>query len=355
MDAGNNDAAQMVEESGAPLPDRASVIEPDEDFAVDDASIRTTLLSHVDATQEVHIIHLTSAKEMWDALKAVHENPSGNRAMALLREFLNFESGRRNIDETATALTDLDTRICAMAPDEAPSETWRSLKLTEAMGPSFDFANRLLTEKKVARFADAVAKLKEEEHLIARRKAQNEISHVTQHHGLAVRSGPARKFQGRCFNCAKTGHRMTECRSPPNSAAQALNKKQYGRKAKRTEQKQQQAIRVPANAPAATSDEHAAIARGSSPMYICTALMATSCPTLPVFSLHKWVLESSASTHMTPHRSHFGTYKLLSKPIPLWVTDGRSVPAVAKGTVKNVTIRDVYHVPALNTSLVSVA
>ena len=42
---------------------------PDKAFETDDATIRTTILGHVDNTQLEHVIGLDSAKAQWEALQ----------------------------------------------------------------------------------------------------------------------------------------------------------------------------------------------------------------------------------------------------------------------------------------------
>ncbi|KAI9777301.1 MAG: hypothetical protein M1816_004805 [Peltula sp. TS41687] len=64
---------------------------PDEDFEVDDAAIRTIILDRTDSTQRQHVICLYSAKTQWEALKGIHDGPSNNRVLALLRQFITIK------------------------------------------------------------------------------------------------------------------------------------------------------------------------------------------------------------------------------------------------------------------------
>src|SRR5262245_53499031 len=75
-------------------------------------------------------------------------------------------------------------------------------------------------------------------------------------------------------------------------------------------------------------------------------------------------VDSGASVHYCPDRSKFTTYEKVSGP-DIYVADGRPMKAIGKGdieielpnkgTLTKVTLRDVYHVPDMTTTLISVA
>ena len=79
----------------------------------------------------------------------------------------------------------------------------------------------------------------------------------------------------------------------------------------------------------------------------------------------RWLVDSGASSHMTPKREYFSEYKVFSTPEKVALGDGRVVEAVGVGTVrltmlfkvsnsKNAVMYDVLHVPKLSCNLFSV-
>ena len=79
---------------------------------------------------------------------------------------------------------------------------------------------------------------------------------------------------------------------------------------------------------------------------------------------HEHHVDSGCSQHMTPLVDFFTNYRTLDNPIPIFVADGRSIPATGKGDITLpmeiddnlvwVTLRDVLHVPGLARTLISV-
>ena len=79
----------------------------------------------------------------------------------------------------------------------------------------------------------------------------------------------------------------------------------------------------------------------------------------------RWLVDSGASSHMTPKREYFSEYKVFSTPEKVALGDGRVVEAVGVGTVrltmlfkisncKNAVMYDVLHIPKLSCNLFSV-
>ena len=79
----------------------------------------------------------------------------------------------------------------------------------------------------------------------------------------------------------------------------------------------------------------------------------------------KWLVDSGASSHMTPKREYFTEYQLFSIPEKVALDDGRVVEAVGVGTIrlnmlfkvsnsKSSVMHDVLHVPKLSCNLFSV-
>ncbi|KAI9788267.1 MAG: hypothetical protein M1816_007033 [Peltula sp. TS41687] len=116
---------------------------PDEAFETDDATIRITIIGSIDPTQQQHVIGLESAKDQWETLRNIHDGPSNNRVLALLRQFYNFKAGNRKAAK--------------------PPELSKIMMLIDSLGPAFDVTKKILSATEDLTYAKALARLKEEE------------------------------------------------------------------------------------------------------------------------------------------------------------------------------------------------
>lgn len=88
-------------------------------------------------------------------------------------------------------------------------------------------------------------------------------------------------------------------------------------------------------------------------------MVAASTGTAAPMAPHEWQLDSGASSHMTPHRSIFTSYKRLAVDTQVKVANGAYEVAIAKGDVLiqlpsgRQVIQDFYHVPGLDRNLPS--
>ncbi len=78
----------------------------------------------------------------------------------------------------------------------------------------------------------------------------------------------------------------------------------------------------------------------------------------------KWIMDSGATKHMTPHRAAFDTYKVIPTR-NVHIGDDNIVEAIGMGSIlvevmvkvqtKKIRIKDVFHVPKLHANLLSVS
>lgn len=75
-----------------------------------------------------------------------------------------------------------------------------------------------------------------------------------------------------------------------------------------------------------------------------------------------WLLDSGASSHMTPHTSDFRSHRALTSAIEVRIADGDSLKAVGVGDIAircgnnmKVTMAEVRHIPRLDRRLMSVS
>ncbi|GMF28369.1 unnamed protein product [Phytophthora fragariaefolia] len=148
-------------------------------------------------------------------------------------------------------------------------------------------------------------------------EASNESASGQQKAFVAKKSYDKRRFNSKCFYCKKTGHKETECRKKK------------------------------------ADEERGQVARETS-YYAFTATSAVG--------KTEWLVDSSASSHMTSVRNKSVSMKELKTPVRITIANGRKIDAVAMGTVglklmdgTSVTLWDVLYIPEVEGSLISVA
>ncbi|KAF8689764.1 gag-polypeptide of LTR copia-type, partial [Rhizoctonia solani] len=157
-----------------------------------------------------------------------------------------------------------------------------------------------------------------------------------------------------CKNCAKTGHTKKECWGKGgNAEGMGLHQKQHA--AKEAKEKALNAAPKSKSAKVALTNNRN---KSKPTLYALPATNNCSCAS-------SWLLDSSASQHMTPNCHWFATYQLLSTPINIQVGNGNCIPAISVGcvhvTLKNCQgletkayIKSILHVPNLSASLLLV-
>lgn len=126
--------------------------------------------------------------------------------------------------------------------------------------------------------------------------------------GRGPRGGQrGKRFEGRCFKCNKVGHKQVDCRVQ------------------------------------ASSDEEMMFMANTS-------------------SRSGWLLDSGASSHMSPQKSDYCSYRVLPSPIEMRIADGETLRAVEVDDIamksnngKTVRMTDVLHIPRLDRRLMSVS
>jgi hypothetical protein len=118
-------------------------------------------------------------------------------------------------------------------------------------------------------------------------------------------------FGGRCFNCNQTGHKKKDCTRPQGGRSGA-----------------------------------------GEVLFMANTRVSGS----------GWLLDSGASSHMSPSRSDFETYAQLNEMIEVRIADGEALTAVGVGNVRLVlpdgttaVVSEVLHIPGLDRRLMSVA
>ena len=105
------------------------------------------------------------------------------------------------------------------------------------------------------------------------------------------------------------------------------------------------------------------VATVSPPLGLNTSFLAQKCTFRTALSnttekLDPWIIDSSASNHMTGYASSFSTYNLDSRHIMVKFADGSLATVARTGTIvlnPHITLYDVLHVPKLACNLLSIS
>src|SRR5450631_1639278 len=196
------------------------------------------------------------------------------------------------------------------------------MTLLDSLPPSFDHLITALETRPMkeltldfitARLMHEVSKRKEKE-------PQGDDAAMLSHQHRAFDNKERRANTPRCYNCGKLGHIARNCRSQR---------------------------KVNANM-ARASDDFAFVMRDG----------ASNTPAT------RWIVDSGASQHMTPHKQFFDTYEPISGR-KVFMGDNGMVEAVGKGSIlvetrvkgraRSIRMHDVLHVPDLHSNLLSVS
>lgn len=75
--------------------------------------------------------------------------------------------------------------------------------------------------------------------------------------------------------------------------------------------------------------------------------------------MHSWIVDSGASSHITPYKAFLSEYEKFEKPHKIYLGDGKPVEAYGKGKMPFITdeftseLRDVLWVPEMSENLFS--
>ena len=312
---------------------------------VKDAIASTIIMGLCTQATLQHILLLATAKEQWDTLKSLYSPLGLQQLSAKIQAFTAYRptEGSATITEISTHLSTLQYEIGAIDPSERPSDTLKISILLQAVRASDPRYGPLILQLEindsVKDYGAIVSHLTEFERRMGPKEALKETV-------LSARTGnkePRRRFQGKCYNCQKPGHKSTECRSkrPVNSPTTGPLATPGGR----------QGLTPPPTQPNLQANTATEV-----------SWLATTKPKDRGELL--WIVDSGCSRHMTFYKEAFTDYRLLEEPILVNTASGASIQAIAEGTVvlnvtvggtaRTVTLSGVLHVPRLAGSLISV-
>ena len=145
------------------------------------------------------------------------------------------------------------------------------------------------------------------------------------------KGGPngTKKFKGKCYNCGNMGHRSKDCRKPKNFKKQK------------------------AQAHVAEVDD---ITLDVSDMNLSAVISECNLVGNP----KEWWVDTGATRHVCANRWMFSTYSLVDNAEPLYMGNSATAKVEGRGSIKlkmtsgkELTLKDVLHVPDIRKNLVS--
>ncbi|GBE88168.1 Retrovirus-related Pol polyprotein from transposon TNT 1-94 [Sparassis crispa] len=157
-----------------------------------------------------------------------------------------------------------------------------------------------------------------------------------------------KKKKGKCAFCGYTGHTKDECRKFKASQVEGTTAKGDKKAEKAADAKESAKI-------VSVSEADSEMLR----LFVAEELARGD-------DLHRWIVDSGASSHMTSHREWFVNYRALATPKRVYLGDERFILAVGIGQVtlhaavdhgstNTGIVQEVLHVPDLNGNLLSVS
>ncbi|OXA44556.1 Copia protein [Folsomia candida] len=308
----------------------------------EDAMARSCIIPLLDDRQINHVSNLSTAQEIWQKLKKVHDDTSALNKDQTLTRFFSYKinddqspvEGLEEIEKLANALRSLGSpqdsaSIIARVLTALPSK-YQSFKLAwDSVGKAEQTLENLHVRlQKMEKMETGEQECSSD---------SNNPSNVAffagkeqhRHEGKGKKNQGGKnnkasnKKKGACFYCKKDGHHIQECRSRIRDKAAGEGKATGGGNNKN----QQQQKKGQNNQKARGNDND----EGPN---ACQAFMGHVQPILP--SLHPsdiWICDSGATSQFTGRRDWFIQYQELANPIPVRQADGNNTKAVGKGVV----------------------
>ena len=346
------------------------------------------IANSVEDVQTTHLKHINSAQEAWEELKRLHGVSGKGRLLKMFTRFISYQkSADQTVDAMAADLRVKRDEIMDVRPELVLTDELLALVLVNACkGPEFDMAKYVLGRGDLPTPQQVITELRSvEQDKAAKDAALAARQGRGNRPGTAGRtdSGGQRDYSSyQCHNCGEYGHLKHHCKNPPKPATadtpnqetpEAQKNRKEG-KGKRTEHAK--TAGEGDNTNGNSSDESlphdsAWVARsrtndesgGESPPYYSALMARTRYPVKSqkpkrTADSRKWLIDSGATRHMTPHKDWFVDMKPHSGIVEFGNDD--ELPTVGRGTIHVVlsgrtqVMQDVLYVPGMGCNLLSI-
>ncbi|KAJ0392280.1 hypothetical protein ATCC90586_011623 [Pythium insidiosum] len=274
----------------------------------------------IEVEHQSKIRHTATAKDAWAALRDYYVKRSLQNRVALTRRLHEFRMEEGS--NMASHLDRFDELVLSMeAVGDKMDEARQLTILLGSLPQEYETLVTIIENSSSVSMVDVKEKLLKEyekrqqqestEGAFRARHHQQKNGPTDMHQQGTYNGGKKKKkygFKGKCHRCNKVGHKAFECRSKPRETTE--NETAF----------------------AAYNDQS-----------------------------QGWLLDSGASSHMTPSREDYVEYEKLVTPIIVKIADGASMKATGRGSVRFrcgngeiVTVKDVLHIPTLDRRLLSI-
>jgi len=187
---------------------------------VKDAKASTIIMGLCGNSVLQHVLLLETAKEQWDALKALCQPLGLQQLGAKTQAFIGYvpQNGHTTVAEIANDLTTLQVEIGLISSPEKPTDSLKIsvfFRVLRALDARFEpLILQLEISKTTTDFSAIVAFLTEAERRMGAKDPLKETVFSAQTPPKRTPTGGPKVFQGNCYNCGKHGHRAAKCRLP---------------------------------------------------------------------------------------------------------------------------------------------
>ena len=319
------DLWDIVDKSESPPPDDAQESTKKEYTRRCKKALAIIAMNLVDK-EMLHIKGCTGPAEAWETLCNIHETKSLSNILFLRRKFftIKMEEGTDILEHINKVKSLADQLLVLEVPLRGEDVV---MTLLDSLPPSFDY---LITALETRPFKEltmefVTARLVHEESKRKEKEPHGNDSAMVSRHGKGTTSNSKNEPRV-CFICGKSGHIARHCWHKKDNVKNNANN---------------------AKVEDAKEDHLFVVGDGA-------------CNT----SMHKWLIDSGATQHMTFHKEAFDSYESISHR-KVYLGDNGVVEAIGKGSmlvetcvdnkVKRIRIHDVLYVPKLHTNLLSVS
>lgn len=292
-----------------------------ETWLVNDAKALGIIAQGVEIQHQTKIRSATRALEAWGTLRDFYHRSTLHNRVTMTRRLHEFkmESGTRMVEH----LDAFDELVVGLQMTGEPVDESRQLVvLLSSLPAEYEIISSIVENAKDITLIEVKEKLLKESDRLQKKEASEKAFRATYNDGrIKGRRGSGRKdyaprkgggFRGKCFNCNQTGHMKRDC-----PAAENRSRNRYSGN----------------DAVFAVGDEKSV----------------------------SWLIDSGATSHMTPHRSDLIDFKQLKDDIKVTIADGRKLRVEGAGTVKligldgrRISMMEVLLIPGLDRRLLSV-
>ncbi|VFQ90233.1 unnamed protein product [Cuscuta campestris] len=295
-----------------------------------------------------HVANDTNAYELWEKLKCMYERENALNKASIMRRLvkLDYRDGHSVVEhlndfqglinQLSSMKLVLDDEFQALLLLSSLPESWETLVVSLSNSApegklTMDVVKSSLLNEEARRRDLSSSSYSDQAHV-----AEIEGRGRHRHREFESRGRSKSKSEVKCFYCDKPGHKISQCRKMKRDKAQ--QKEENGQTSEKKEEK-----------------DTAALVDADDLFFVCDD---TSFDV--AFQDCTWIIDSSASCHLTPHREFFSSYTSGDFGYVKMGKGEKSSKIIGMGTVCLKTntgcrliLRDVRHVPEFQFNLIS--